>query len=183
MKEYLDVVDADGIPTGEVVERTVAHREGIQHRTAHVWLFRQKNGILEVLLQKRCATKDTHPGCYDISSAGHIPAGSDFVPSAIRELKEELGLTVAPEELQFVGQRRFHYVGGGVIDCQVSNVYLLWRDVEAEQLQIQKEELESVMWMPFTACVAAVAANRIPHCIWMEELELLRQGLEQNNPV
>ena len=177
MEEYLDVVDEFGIPTGAVVERTVAHRDGIRHRTAHVWLFRRKNGVIEVLLQKRCMTKDTHPGCYDISSAGHIPAGSDFVPSAIRELKEELGLTVAPQELQLVGQRRFRYVGDGVIDCQVSNVYLLWKDVEAEQIQIQKSELESVRWMPFADCIEAVANNSIRHCIWIEELELLQQGL------
>ncbi|MGI6013879.1 MAG: NUDIX hydrolase [Oscillospiraceae bacterium] len=179
MEEYLDVVDEFGVPTGKVVKRTIAHRDGIRHRTAHVWLFHRRNGVVEVLLQKRCMTKDTHPGCYDISSAGHIPAGSDFIPSAIRELKEELGLTVMPEELHLVGQRRFRYVGDGVIDCQVSNVYLLWKDVEAEQLQIQKSELESVSWMPFADCIEAVANNRIRHCIWMEELELLQQGLKK----
>ena len=89
--EWLDVVDKNGEPTGEVVERSKAHREGIWHRTSHVWLVRKKNGRIEVLVQKRSADKDAYPGCYDTSSAGHIPVGCSYEESAIRELKEELG--------------------------------------------------------------------------------------------
>ena len=89
--ELLDVVDEHGVPTGEVVSRDVAHRTGVRHRTSHVWMLRKKNGRLEILAQKRSENKDSHPGCYDISSAGHIPAGEDFVSSALRELEEELG--------------------------------------------------------------------------------------------
>ena len=88
--EILDVVDETGAPTGETVERTEAHREGVRHRTAHVWIARNRNGRIQLLLQKRCMQKDSFPGCYDISSAGHIPAGEEYIPSAIRELKEEL---------------------------------------------------------------------------------------------
>ena len=87
-EELLDVVDEDGNPTGETVERGRAHREGIRHRTSHVWLLRRRAGRVEVLLQKRSEDKDSYPGCYDISSAGHIPAGSGYTESSIRELKE-----------------------------------------------------------------------------------------------
>lgn len=80
--EWLDVVDDQGNPTGETVERTKAHQKGIRHRTAHVWLMREHQGKVEILLQKRSAGKDSHPGCYDISSAGHIPAGVDWLSSA-----------------------------------------------------------------------------------------------------
>ena len=93
--ELLDVVDENGVPTGTVVSREKAHAEGIRHRTAHVWLVRRRNGNVEILLQKRCKSKDSWPGCYDISSAGHIPAGVDFIPSALRELREELEMVRA----------------------------------------------------------------------------------------
>jgi 8-oxo-dGTP pyrophosphatase MutT (NUDIX family) len=33
----------------------------------------------------------------DVSSAGHIPVGIDFVESAIRELKEELGVSASAD--------------------------------------------------------------------------------------
>ena len=44
-------------------------------------------------MQKRSADKDSFPGVYDVSSAGHLPAGEDFRKSAVRELKEELGIS------------------------------------------------------------------------------------------
>ena len=70
--EYFDVCDEQGEPTGEVVERGRAHREGIRHRTAHVWILRQRADKTEILLQKRSRNKDSFPGLYDTSSTGHV---------------------------------------------------------------------------------------------------------------
>ena len=44
MAEYLDVIDDNGNLTGETVAREVAHRDGIRHRTSHLWLLRKKDG-------------------------------------------------------------------------------------------------------------------------------------------
>ena len=57
--EYFDICDERGLPTGEVVERSVAHREGILHRTAHVWIIKKVEGRWQVLLQKRSKDKDS----------------------------------------------------------------------------------------------------------------------------
>lgn len=187
--EILDVVDERGQPTGERVERAFAHANGIRHRTAHVWLVRRREGRLQVLLQKRSAEKDSYPGCYDISSAGHIPAGAEFIPSALRELREELGVTAAPEQLRFCGQRRFTFEqtfrGRPFRDNQVSNVYLLWLDREPEQFALQKEEVSEVRWFDFDDCLQKVEQNAIPHCIFMEELRMVqetaRSGGEKEN--
>ena len=179
--EWLDVVDEKGNPTGELVERTRAHREGVRHRTAHVWLLRLRQGKTEVLLQKRSRGKDSHPGCYDISSAGHIPAGVDWLPSARRELLEELGLEAREEEFADRGQRKIYwkdnFYGEPFVDNQVSNVYCLWRDVEPEQLRLQPEEVESVRWMDGEACAKAVREETMPNCIYLDELELVRGHL------
>ena len=132
IKEWLDIVDENGEPTGGIVERSIAHRKGIRHRTAHVWLARIRDGKVQVLLQKRSLEKDSHPGCFDMSSGGHIPAGVDYVPSAIRELEEELGVKTGGEELLYCGTRRFYWEdefhGKPFVDNQVSRVYLLWKD-------------------------------------------------------
>lgn len=141
--EYLDIVDENGVPTGKIAERTAAHKQGLRHRTSHVWILRERAGKVEVLLQKRSQNKDSFPGCYDISSAGHIPAGVDFIPSALRELKEELGCSVSENELIYCGQRRFSYDGvfhgKEFHDRQVSNVYALWLDRRPEDFVLQKE--------------------------------------------
>ena len=51
--EYIDIVDEQGNPTGEKVERSIAHSQGIRHRTAHIWIVRKVNGRYQVLMQKR----------------------------------------------------------------------------------------------------------------------------------
>ncbi|WNQ12825.1 NUDIX domain-containing protein [Paenibacillus aurantius] len=43
-----------------------------------------------LLLQRRHPGKDTYPGLFDITAAGHLEAGEN-VSDGIRELKEELG--------------------------------------------------------------------------------------------
>ena len=53
---------------------------------------KNEKGSYDLLLQKRSENKDAFPGCYDISSAGHLPAGQDYLSSALRELEEELGI-------------------------------------------------------------------------------------------
>ena len=50
--ELFDICDENGLPTGETVERKEAHAKGIRHRTAHVWVIRQREGRIQVLLQK-----------------------------------------------------------------------------------------------------------------------------------
>ena len=178
--EILDIVDEQGEPTGQTVERKKAHREGIRHRTAHVWLLRRHQGRVEILLQKRSSDKDSFPGCYDISSAGHIPAGVDYIPSALRELKEELGVEVGASRLHFCGKRYIYYeevfYGEPFVDNQVTQVYILWLDREAKDFTLQTEEVDEVRWFDLEECMELVSHNRIRHCIMMEELEMVYKG-------
>lgn len=183
MKEWLDIVDEKGQPTGEVVDREYAHQNGIRHRTAHLWLLRKKNDSIQILLQKRSANKDSHPNCYDISSAGHIPAGVGYTESALRELKEELGVEAEENALIFCGDRevvwddQFH--GKPFHDRQISRVFLLWLDLPEDQFTVQTEEVESVRWMDFDQCCEGVEKDLFEHCISMEELRMLRKALEK----
>lgn len=175
--ELLDIIDKNGIPTGETVEREAAHRYGIRHRTSHVWILRKRNGKTQVLLQKRSLTKDSYPGCYDISSAGHIPSGDGFLESALRELKEELGVNATAEELIYCGRRQFEYreifYEQEFWDNQVSNVYALWRNMDAAEFMIQKSEVDMVLWMDWDLCIDMVKNRKAPNCIWLKELEMV----------
>ena len=183
MEEMLDLVNEQGDPIGRAVPRSEAHRLGLRHRTSHVWLVRRKNGVLEVLLQKRSDEKDSFPGCYDISSAGHIPAGQGFVDSALRELKEELGVTAQPQDLILCGQRSFQFSavfhGKPFKDNQVSNVYLLWLDRDAEEFTLQKEEISAVRWMPLADCLRNVENGALNSCIFPEELRMVQATVEK----
>ena len=182
MSEWFDIVDEQGNPTGEIVEREYAHRNGIRHRTAHLWLLRKKDGRIQVLLQKRSANKDSHPGCYDISSAGHIPAGVDYPESAIRELKEELGVEGLEKDLVFCGDRVIRwddtFYGKPFSDRQHSRVFLMWLDLPEDAFRVDPEEVESVCWMDFDQCRQGVRDGLFPSCIALEELQLLENALK-----
>lgn len=181
--ELLDIVDEHGMPTGETVDRETAHAQGIRHRTSHVWLVRRRAEHIDILLQQRSFEKDSHPGCFDISSAGHIPAGVDFLPSAVRELEEELGVQAKESELILCGQRSFsfdsEFHGKPFHDKQVSNVYLLWCDQEEEDFVLQESEVASVRWMRFDDCIRGVMEHSFPNCIALEELNMLQRKLSQ----
>jgi isopentenyldiphosphate isomerase len=182
--EMLDIVDENGIPTGRIIEREDAHRHGIRHRTSHVWLLRIHYGKVQVLLQKRSLNKDSFPGCYDISSAGHIPAGNGFLESALRELKEELGVAVNADELIYCGQRQFEFRekfhGLEFWDRQISNVYTLWLDKEASEFAIQRSEVAAVMWMDWDMCSDMVKNRKALNCIWIEELEMISSAIKNS---
>ena len=184
--EIFDVCDENGCPTGETVERSLAHREGVLHRTAHVWLIREKDGRIQILLQKRSRNKDSFPGLYDTSSAGHVPAGSAVLPSALRELEEELGLRAAAEDLEYAGrfriqyEKRFH--GAPFRDNEVAWVYVCRRPVAIEALRLQEDEVEEVRWFDLEEVAAEIQTSRERFCVPAASLTLLQRYLKQGCP-
>ena len=104
----------------------------------------------EVLLQKRAMNKDSFPGRYDTSSAGHIQAGDEPEESAIRELHEELGIKASVDDLQFVDtfviQYEKEFYGKMFKDSEIAFVYVYTKPVNIDELTLQKEELDGVEW-------------------------------------
>ena len=95
-EEIFDVVDPADRVIGQA-PRSQVHSLHLLHRAVHVLLF-DRSGAL--LVQKRSATKDTYPGCYDSSASGHLNAGEEYDAAAARETQEELGLVIPPGTLQ-----------------------------------------------------------------------------------
>lgn len=180
--ELFDILNEDGTKTGIVREREVAHRDGSLHGTAHIWVVRKNpDGAYDVLLQKRSAFKDSNPGCYDISAAGHLAAGDDYLPAALRELREELGIQAAPEDLHYAGMQRHgfkaEFYGKPFRDNELCAVYVYSRPVREEDLSLQPSEVEAVRWMPLSQCRREAESGVLKHCIYLDELELLEQYL------
>jgi len=126
--ELFDLYDAEGRPLGRTKPRADVHRDGDWHRSAHVWIFTgdgqsepreprdgSRNGQGDgpgggrLLFQRRALDKDTWPGRLDASVGGHYRAG-EGTESVLREIREELGLVIAPEELIPLGVRRVESV-------------------------------------------------------------------------
>ena len=179
--EYLDIVNENGFPTGEVVSRDDAHAAGIRHRTAHVWVIKENKGRTDILLQKRSMEKESFPGMYDTSSAGHIPAGSEPLPSALRELREELGIDAPEDLIRYAGvftvryEKEFH--GRLYRDNEVTWVYVYSAPVDIRSLTLQKDEVDEVRWFGLDEVWNEIRISRDRFCVPTGGLEILREYL------
>ena len=180
--ELFDVIDSKGNPAGQIVSREKAHAEGIPHRTAHIWIIRKKEGRAQILLQKRSQNKDSFPGKFDTSSAGHIQAGDEPLESALRELREELGIHAVPEDLQFAGKfpisfaKEFH--GKMFRDEEIAFVYIYQEPVNTAELVLQTEEVEEVQWFDLEEVYEQCGKRREIFCVPEGGLGVVRSYLK-----
>ncbi len=184
--ELFDILNEDGTQSGQVEERNVAHRLGLLHGTVHTWIVRknEKSGY-DVLLQKRSMNKDSHPGEYDISSAGHISSGDEPLLSAVREMQEELGIDADPSDIKEIGLHRGKFAGNFgknfhdrlFKDREISHVYIYDKEIDIEKLELQESEVESVKWMDYAECRQALREKTIHSCVYLDEFEQIGEAL------
>lgn len=99
--EPLEVIDDDGRSIG-TAPRGLIHRVGLRHRTVFVLVWSPDN---KLLLQTRGSGAGSSQFRLDISVGGHVKAGEiDLARSAMREMKEELGLEPDKARLIFVAE-------------------------------------------------------------------------------
>jgi len=91
------VSDDDSEVLGAVARHKVHGNPALVHRSVHVLVLHPDGTGL--LLQKRSALKDMHPGQWDTSVGGHVGFGQSYEEAASREAEEELGLALAPSDL------------------------------------------------------------------------------------
>ena len=73
-----------------VITRYEAHHDRSKiHRSVQIVLTNARG---EVLSQQRSLKKDKDPGRWSISAGGHVNYPGEYVETAYRELKEELGI-------------------------------------------------------------------------------------------
>lgn len=141
-EELIDIVTETGEPTGKTALKSEIHSKGHYHNTAHVWYYTKQG---QILLAQRAATKIICPLLWDVSVAGHVDAGETIENAAIRETKEEIGLTVSKNELQKIGVFPcFQSYNNGIIDNEFHHTYIVELKVEIYQLTPQEGEVESL---------------------------------------
>lgn len=150
-EEHLDVLTMTGQKTGITKPRSEVHRVGDYHRTVNAWIFAESTQ--ELLLQRRADFKDSWPGMWDISSAGHISAGDSSLISAQRELQEELGINLPKDAFEFL----FTFVqqnvinDGKFINNEFADVYLVTtlNPIPLEAFTLQQTEVSAVKYIAY----------------------------------
>ena len=136
MEEIFDIVNERDEVIGRRSRREV-HRLGLLHRATHVLVFNARG---EVFLQKRSMTKDKFPGAWDSSASGHLDAGEDYNACAVRELREEIGLSLPAE----TGLQRLFKIEA----CAETDQEFVWvyRCESEGPFQLHPEEIERGGW-------------------------------------
>jgi 16S rRNA (adenine1518-N6/adenine1519-N6)-dimethyltransferase len=127
--EIFDIVDEQDRVAGQT-SRFDVHARNLRHRAVHIFVFNARG---DLYLQKRSRWKDRHPGQWDSSAAGHVNAGDHYATTAPRELREELGIDAAVEEI------------GSITACENTGweFVRLYRATHEGPFRLQPAEIES----------------------------------------
>lgn len=179
-EELVDVLDEKGNKTGEVKSKSAVHRDGDIHRAVHIWFLNSKN---QLLLQLRSAKKDRGANMYDVSVGGHVSVGQTSVEAAVREIREEIGVLINPEELIYLFSTISIKEGDfGPTDPvrHVHDVYLVRKDLDLKQIVLQEEEVTSVRLVDVSELEQWVREKRKDLIIHKEEYAKLFEYLSTN---
>lgn len=139
----IDVLDENGNPTGDAKTKREIHERGFWHNAAHVWIYNSK---CEILLQLRAKDKDSYPGLWDISVAGHTDSGETPIQSAVREIKEEIGLNLEFGKLEPEGTYIISQSIEGTLwqDNEIGNVFFYKYNGSIDDLSMPDGEVEKL---------------------------------------
>ena len=133
--ELLNVYDNDGNLTDRVVPR--GDKSVILSDNEHIGVVVVfiENSEGEFLMQKTSVEK----GSEYSSTGGHVDAGETHLTSIIREIKEEIGIQVEENELE--------YLGFLLYDKPIRFMYYLKKDIDIKDIVVQEEEVDFVKYM------------------------------------
>lgn len=138
---------------------------------AYVLLLREVGGTEQVLLQLRAGT-GYMDGHWAAAAAGHVEAGESVFAAAAREAAEELGITIAPDELVPLCAMHRTVAPYGPIDERVDFFFACRRWTGRPELR-ETEKATQLDWFALDALPDPV----VPH--ELQVITALRDGTLQ----
>lgn len=154
--ELLDVVDENNELTGKAIDREIVHGNGLWHREVAV-IIANKEG--KILLEKRSPFKKQSPNKWALC-AGHIGAGDSPENAILREMEEEIGVSINIEDLEFlkVAIRNIKF-NEEQYNRAFQYTYYWETDKKESDFIIQEEELTEVKFFDIEEIKEAVNSN------------------------
>ncbi len=146
-REIWDLYDARGKKTGQTMLRGEEVPSGLYHLAVHIWPINDRG---EYLIQQRAPTVQWSPNLW-ATTGGSAISGEDALTAALRELREELGVDAAPQELSLLAHLRR--------SNSFCSVFTLRLNCEASAFTLQKEEVSAVRWCSQAQIQRMVADN------------------------
>lgn len=145
--EFVDSYNEVGEKTGKSVSKLEAHEKGIFHKSVHVWIVNKKG---EILIQRRSKNKETFPNMLDVSFAGHIRSGESSIEAVKREAKEELGLEIDLERLEYLfTYKKEEKIKDSYFENEFNDVFLYSKEIEIKDCKFIDNEVSEVKYVDF----------------------------------
>lgn len=155
--EYIDIIDENGNLTEKKEERSIIHKNGLWHKTIHVWIINDNN---ELLIQQRSSNKEINSDKWTTSVSGHLDSGDTNITGALREIQEEIGLTVNSDELIYIGSIKEHHVHrADYINNELVDIFIVYRNINLNSLTFQKDEVQDAKYISLQQFKKLVLTN------------------------
>lgn len=160
--EFWDIYDINGNKTGRIIDRFKEYtQEGEFHLASIVCLVNKKR---QLLIQKGSDNKKVDPGKWSFTG-GAVLCGENAVMGAVREIQEELGISVQPQRLMKLGA----YLERNAI----FNAFIAFIPSSNLQIKIQKEELSKYKWVDLSYLEKLIKEGKVaPNAIKAVHLSL-----------
>lgn len=135
MSEVWDVYNEYKELTGRTAKSNSELSDKEYHLIVNVWIYNSKG---EFLVQKRSMNKDGYPGLY-AAHGGSVLSGESSVDGAVREVYEEIGISINRQELLLVESMLWN---NGIFDN-----YIVRSEIDIDMTRIDANEVEEVKWM------------------------------------
>lgn len=160
--EFIDIYDDLGQKCNMTIEKDEAHKKALIHKGVCVWIINSND---EILLQTR-SSHVMFPNMLDISFSGHIQAGENSLEAAIREGREELGINLEIDKLQYLFSCREYGGIDGYFENEIDDVFLYRADIPIEEYTFCDNEVKEVSYVSldeFKMMVEAKSNRLLPY--------------------
>ena len=164
--ELIEIVDEEGHYTGKILPREEIHNRNLLHNEVACFVI---NDNKEILLEKRSPNKRYSPNKYGLC-AGHVMVGESLKEALVREIKEEIGITVNEDDLIPIVEKEYTYKE---TNSHITYFYYIKLNLKESEFTIQKEELTEVKWFKLDDVKTLVTSNNNPTVIDRKTLYLL----------
>ena len=144
MNELFDVLDKNGEYTNQIETRDDCHKNGLWHKAVVVFIISMDNK--KVLLQQRSSNKKLWPNLWDITAGGHVLSGEFGYQTVIRETKEEIGIDINKNDLEFIGCSTSENISGDIINRHFNEYYIVHQDIDIKDIVLQEDEVQDIKW-------------------------------------